>query len=88
MQEALQYFERAVRVSGGGSVEGRLGAADVRLRVQHYTHAEELFAAVAQVNPPPFVSAAAHQGTCPHHVDGSWNRECREGQDTSTPRVR
>ena len=68
MQEALQHFERAVRVSGGDSVEGRLGAADVRLRVQHYPQAEELFAAVAQVHWPPFVSvtAAAHQATGSH----------------------
>jgi hypothetical protein len=88
VQEALQHFERAVRVSGGGSVEGRLGAADVRLRVQHYTQAEELFAAVAQVHPLPFVSADAHQGTCLHLVDGFWNRERQEGQGTSMPHVR
>jgi hypothetical protein len=30
-------------------VEGRLGLADVRLRMQHYPQAEALFAAVAQV---------------------------------------
>ena len=30
-------------------MEGRLGLADVRLRMQHYPQAEALFAAVAQV---------------------------------------